>query len=335
MGKDARVAIIAPYADLKAESVAAVEELGIDVIVEEGDLAEGVRAARRAVESGAEVIISRGGTALRIARELNVPVVEIQVSPYDILRCLYQLREYRGLIGITGFRNVVYGCEILGDLLGMRIRHYIVESEEDALGKITDAARSGVGMIIGDAVSVKLASRLGIEGMLVASGKEAVAKAIEEAQKVAEVRVRERERSRKELEERENLKERLFQSQKMETVGLLAGGVAHDFNNLLTPILGYSEMMMTGLPEGNPDRKKLEQIHQAADMARVLTMRLLAFGRKQMLRLDVLDMGTIVRGLEPVIRRTIREDIRIETVVGGEPGLVRADKGQIEQALLN
>ncbi|MBE0603564.1 MAG: PAS domain S-box protein, partial [Deltaproteobacteria bacterium] len=135
--------------------------------------------------------------------------------------------------------------------------------------------------------------------------------------------------------EQASLKEQLFQSQKMETVGLLAGGVAHDFNNLLTPILGYSELMMMGLPEGNPDRKKLEQIHQAADMARVLTMRLLAFSRKQVLRLDVLDMGTIVRGLEPVIRRTIREDIRIETVVGGEPGLVRADKGQIEQALLN
>jgi CheY-like chemotaxis protein len=92
---------------------------------------------------------------------------------------------------------------------------------------------------------------------------------------------------------------------------------------------------MTELPEGDPNRKKLEHIHQAADLARVLTMRLLAFSRKQVLRLDVVDVGDIVRGLEPVIRRTIREDIRIETVVGGEPGLVRADKGQIEQALLN
>ncbi len=191
----ARVAVIAPYADLKLEALAAVEELGIDVIVEEGDLAEGVRAARRAVEGGAEVIISRGGTALQIARALSVPVVEIQVSPYDILRCLYQLREYRGLIGITGFRNVVYGCESLGNLLGMKIRQIVVESGEDALEKVTEAVRGGIGMIIGDAVSVKLASKLGIGGMLVASGKEAVAKAIEEAEKIAEVRVRERERS--------------------------------------------------------------------------------------------------------------------------------------------
>jgi len=129
----ARVAVIAPYADLMLEARAAVEELGIDVIVEEGDLAEGVRAARRAVDGGAEVIISRGGTALQISRALSVPVVEIQVSPYDILRCLYQLREYRGLIGITGFRNVVYGCESLGNLLGMQIRQIVVESGEDAL----------------------------------------------------------------------------------------------------------------------------------------------------------------------------------------------------------
>jgi PAS domain S-box-containing protein len=191
----ARVAVIAPYADLKLEALAAVEELGIDVIVEEGDLAEGVRAARRAVEGGAEVIISRGGTALQIARALSVPVVEIQVSPYDILRCLYQLREYGGVIGITGFRNVVYGCESLGNMLGMKIRQIVVESREDALEKIAAAVRAGVGMIIGDAVSVKTASKLGIEGMLVASGKEAVAKAIGEAQKIAEVRIRERERS--------------------------------------------------------------------------------------------------------------------------------------------
>ncbi|MEW6719409.1 MAG: sigma 54-interacting transcriptional regulator [Thermodesulfobacteriota bacterium] len=190
-----RIAVIAPYADLKGEAEAAVEELGIDVLVDEGDLAEGIRAAKRAVNGGAEVIVSRGGTALLIGRTLNVPVVEIEVSPYDILRCLYRLREYQGVIGITGFRNVVYGCESLGNILGMKIRQIVVESMEDAREKIREAARSGVGMILGDAVSVKTASKLGIGGMLVVSGKEAVAKAIEEARKIAEVRVRERERS--------------------------------------------------------------------------------------------------------------------------------------------
>jgi len=142
-------------------------------------------------------------------------------------------------------------------------------------------------------------------------------------------------RKRMDAEAQAALKERLFQSQKLETVGLLAGGVAHDFNNLLTPILGYSELLMRGLPEGSPDRKKLEQVRRAADQVRVLTTRLLAFGRRQMLRLDVVDVGEIVRGMEPVIRRTIREDIRIRIVTAAETGRARADTGQIEQALLN
>jgi PAS domain S-box-containing protein len=459
-GAELRVAVVAPYAELKHAVRAAVEELGFDVIVEEcSDHAGGVRAATRALERGAEAIVSRGGTAMRIARALSVPVVEIEVSLYDILRCLHGLREHKGEIGITGFCNVVSGCDNLGDMLGVRVRQIVVESEEDARRKISAAVRGGVDMILGDALSVRLASTLGITGVLVTSGKEAVAKAIGEARRIAEVRVRERERSgllrmvvenspdgilaigrdgrvtmfnpaaerifdvkasavvgasvkgvigaassseaslfgdyihpsdipatlravsdlmnggkrvdlsnrcrrpdgtyrwiewqgvssgdrmvfvtarditdrKREMEEQASLKEQLFQSQKMETVGLLAGGVAHDFNNLLTPILGYSEMMMKGLPGGDPTRKKLEEIHRAADRARVLTMRLLAFGRKQVLRLNVVDVGEIVRGLEPVLRRTIREDIRIEIASGG-PAPARVDRGQIEQVLLN
>ncbi|MBP2673206.1 MAG: sensor hybrid histidine kinase [Deltaproteobacteria bacterium] len=135
--------------------------------------------------------------------------------------------------------------------------------------------------------------------------------------------------------EREKLHEQLVQSQKMETVGLLAGGVAHDFNNLLTPILGFSELMLMGRPEGDPDRAKLEHIHHAADLAKELTQRLLAFSRKQMLRLEVVDVGSIVRGLERMVRHTIRENIRIVVTVPESVGLARADKGQIDQALLN
>ena len=135
--------------------------------------------------------------------------------------------------------------------------------------------------------------------------------------------------------EQAGLREQLFQSQKMETVGLLAGGVAHDFNNLLTAIMGYSELMMTDLPDGDPIRKKLEQIQQAADLARVLTMRLLAFSRKQVLRLDVVDVG----GHRPRPGAGDPPNDPGEhpdrVLVGGEPGLVHADKGQIEQVLMN
>ncbi len=135
--------------------------------------------------------------------------------------------------------------------------------------------------------------------------------------------------------EQQKLKDRLFQSQKMETVGLLAGGVAHDFNNLLTPILGYSELLMIGLPVGDPRRTKIEQIKQSADKAKEVTQRLLAFSRKQMLELKLLNLGDVVQGFEHMLHRTIRENIEIEMNIQPSLGMVRADKGQIEQVLLN
>lgn len=136
-------------------------------------------------------------------------------------------------------------------------------------------------------------------------------------------------------EERERLKEQLFHSQKMETVGLLAGGVAHDFNNLLTPILGYSELLMMKIPEDDPKYLKVRQIHKAAELAKDLTTRLLAFSRKQMLELNIVNMGDIITNFAQVLHRTIRENIDIRINIAPELGLVRADRGQIEQALLN
>ncbi len=142
--------------------------------------------------------------------------------------------------------------------------------------------------------------------------------------------------SRKQAEkEQEKLREQLFQTQKMETVGMLAGGVAHDFNNLLTPVLGYSEILMRGLPADDPRRVKLEYIKQAADLARGLIKRLLAFGRKQMLELAAVHVGNLVRDFEQVLHRTIRENIQIKINFPPSLGLVHADRGQIEQVLLN
>jgi two-component system, cell cycle sensor histidine kinase and response regulator CckA len=131
------------------------------------------------------------------------------------------------------------------------------------------------------------------------------------------------------------LEEQLRQSQKMETVGLLAGGVAHDFNNLLTPILGYTEMLISGFPEGDPRRMKLQQVRQAADRARDLTHRLLAFSRKQILELKIVDLGEVICRFENMLRRTIRENISIEVRISPTLSPVCADAGQIEQVLVN
>ncbi|MBI5590961.1 MAG: response regulator [Deltaproteobacteria bacterium] len=135
--------------------------------------------------------------------------------------------------------------------------------------------------------------------------------------------------------ERIKLEDQLRQSQKMETVGLLAGGIAHDFNNLLTPILGYCELLIAGFPEEDPRRQKLQHVWQAAERAKDLTHRLLAFSRKQMIELKTVDLGALIRQFESMLRRTIRESIHIEVRISPSIGLVRADARQIEQILIN
>ncbi|MCF7797370.1 MAG: PAS domain S-box protein [Lentisphaeria bacterium] len=127
----------------------------------------------------------------------------------------------------------------------------------------------------------------------------------------------------------------LQQSQKMESVGLLAGGIAHDFNNLLTPILGYSEMAMLGLAEDEPLHNTFDQIHSAAQRAKELTTQLLAFGRKQVIEMQVTDLNQVVNDLNTMLRRTVREDIQITYKLAPDLPRVNADPSQIEQVLLN
>jgi PAS domain S-box-containing protein len=141
---------------------------------------------------------------------------------------------------------------------------------------------------------------------------------------------------RKEAEEERNrLEEQLRQSQKMEVVGLLAGGIAHDFNNLLTPIMGFSELLILDFPEGDQRRELLQDIKEAARRAKDLTHRLLTFSRKQIIELKEIDLGEIIRQFETILRRTIRENISIETHIASTLSRVRADPGQIEQVLAN
>ncbi len=131
------------------------------------------------------------------------------------------------------------------------------------------------------------------------------------------------------------LEEHLRQSQKMEAVGRLAGGVAHDFNNLLTVITGYSDLLLLGLHAGAPERLHAEEIRKAADQAAALTRQLLAFGRKQLLAPQVLDPNDLIRDMEKMLRRVIGEDIDLATSLAPELGSVRADPGQLQQVVLN
>jgi two-component system, cell cycle sensor histidine kinase and response regulator CckA len=131
------------------------------------------------------------------------------------------------------------------------------------------------------------------------------------------------------------LEERLRQSQKMEAVGRLAGGVAHDFNNLLTVILGYSQILAEGVPAGSRLADSTAQIKSAADRASGITRQLLAFSRKTVLSPRVINLNDIMLNLDSLLRRLIGEDIEVLTVPFNELGSVTADPGQIEQVIMN
>ncbi len=139
----------------------------------------------------------------------------------------------------------------------------------------------------------------------------------------------------RDITERRNLEDQLRQAQKMEGIGRLAAGVAHDFNNLLTAIGGRCYLVLNALTSENPIRREIEIIQGAAERAAELTHQLLAFSRKQILEPRVLDLNTIVTGIEPLLRRMIREDIEIATALDPAAGHVKADAGQVEQVLLN
>jgi PAS domain S-box-containing protein len=137
------------------------------------------------------------------------------------------------------------------------------------------------------------------------------------------------------MTERKRLEEQLRQSQKMEAVGRLAGGVAHDFNNLLTAIRGHVDLLLDDNRIDTATRSDIEEIRKAADRAAALTQQLLAFSRRQMLQPVVLEFDGIVREMESLLRRLIAEDISLRTNLTAGSTRVRADRGQIEQVLLN
>ncbi|HEX8096706.1 MAG TPA: ATP-binding protein, partial [Pyrinomonadaceae bacterium] len=129
--------------------------------------------------------------------------------------------------------------------------------------------------------------------------------------------------------------EQLRQSQKMEAVGRLAGGVAHDFNNLLTAIMGYSDLSLRKLEEHDPLRHSFEEIRKAADRAASLTRHLLAFSRKQVLQPKVMSLNTTVSEVDQMLRRLIGEDVEVVCVLAPDLGLIKADQSQVEQVLMN
>ena len=137
------------------------------------------------------------------------------------------------------------------------------------------------------------------------------------------------------VSQRRRLEDQLRQAQKMEAIGRLAGGVAHDFNNLLAAIMGHGELLLRRLDPSQPQHRHAEAIQKAAARGALLTRQLLAFSRKEVLAPSVLDIHLVVAEMEEMLRRLIGEHIELVIVLGDRPLHVRADRGQLEQVVMN
>jgi two-component system, cell cycle sensor histidine kinase and response regulator CckA len=137
------------------------------------------------------------------------------------------------------------------------------------------------------------------------------------------------------ISEQRHLEAQLQQAQKMEAIGVLAGGVAHDFNNLLTIINGYAEITARGLDSRDRRRRNLEQIRKAGQQAASLTSQLLAFSRKQMLQPKILNLNDVLDDTNKMLRRLIGEDIELVVITQSGLGLTYADPAQMQQIIMN
>jgi len=141
--------------------------------------------------------------------------------------------------------------------------------------------------------------------------------------------------SAQDITERKHLEYQLAMAQKLEAIGILAGGIAHDFNNLLTAIIGHSEMMLMDLDEENPMFRRARDILEAGLHGSSLTRQLLAFSRRQIIQLQVVNLNEVITEMENMLRRLIREDIELNILLAPDLGLIKADPGQLQQIVMN
>lgn len=200
------VALIAPYPEMAELAKEISKEFEKPIIIEVGDLLEGLRKGHFLVEKGVEIIISRGGTAQLLKQELNVPIIEIKVTAYDILRALQKVPTHGQRIGIIGFGNVIYGSNTLGELLDLDLIILTIQKEEDVFVKLEEAKQRKVDIIIGDKVVVSHASQLGQKSVLIKSGKESILQSLQEAYKILEIVRSEAKKSREYLNTLNQLK---------------------------------------------------------------------------------------------------------------------------------
>ena len=180
-----KIGIIAPYEGLKevATKISASHQ-EVMINVESADLEEAVEPARRLEEQGYHVLVSRGGTAQILRERSSLPVVEIDVSGYDILRTLLLFKDSKDPIELIGFPNVCHGVNQVAELLGISISYQVIHSSQEVHQAVENAISRGIQIIIGDTVTLTTARRFGLEGIMITSGPESVEQAVIQAKEV-------------------------------------------------------------------------------------------------------------------------------------------------------
>jgi len=196
------IAFIAPYKKLGELFSEVCREIDKDIPVVIGDLEEGAHKAVELEEQGVEVLISRGGTAIAIRKKVtNLPIVEVQVSGYDLIRVLHQAQQETNRIAVVGFSPFTYGIEDLGNIMGLNLKVLTLKEEwhdqpHCIEKKLIEIKEQNYPWVVGDNISVKIAKQLGMNALLIRSGKETLAQAILEAERVAQIRKQEIEKTK-------------------------------------------------------------------------------------------------------------------------------------------
>ncbi|WP_003542553.1 sigma-54-dependent Fis family transcriptional regulator [Desulfotomaculum nigrificans] len=275
-----KIAVIAPYEELALLASEVCAELGENIDIATGDLVEGVALANNFVQNSTEIIISRGGTATAIRASVDVPVVEIAISGFDIIRAINQAKSKGKKIGVVGFQNVIYGSKSLEDILDVEIYELVIANLSEAQEAIEEAIRLGVDVLVGDAVAIRMAQKYGLASVLVTSGKEAISQAIREAQEIGVVRRREQAR----VEQLKTILEFAYE-----------GIVAVDQQGCITLMNPEAEKMMQlnrDLVMGKPAEKVLPEIP---------FREVLEFGRLRFGELCKVKGNLLVHNVVPVV----------------------------------
>jgi PAS domain S-box-containing protein len=188
-----KIAFIAPNQKLYDQGVIVCSEYPFNIYL--GDLMDGVALAKKAWEDGAEVIISRGGTATLIRQHLHCPLIELRVTLHDIVRTLIQAKKTSTRIGMIGFANIIEQAGELSHLLDMNLTSYVIDDRSMVDHLIHRAQAEGIEVIVGDAITVRRANELGLTGYFIPSGVESVRVAVEEARRFVELNREEREKA--------------------------------------------------------------------------------------------------------------------------------------------